>query len=162
MKINLTCDWCKKKYLVYPSVIEKHKRDGIKAHFCSRKCKYEWNKTQPGYWMGKSMPQSAKDAMSKNHADISGDKNPRWNGGRRSDKDGYIIVFCPDHPYRDGDNYVREHRLIMEQSLKRFLHPTEVIHHINGVKDDNRVENLMLFEDTASHRRFHEQLKRSS
>lgn len=161
-KIKLICGWCNTEYLVYPSVIEKQKRMGVKAHFCSRKCKYKWNKTQPGYWKDKKMPTSAKDNMSRNHADVSGSKNPRWVGGRRLDKDGYIIIYCPDHPYRSCDNYVREHRLVMEQFLKRFLHPTEVVHHINGIKNDNCIDNLMLFESCSEHRRFHEEQKRNT
>lgn len=154
---ELKCDSCGKVYSVTPSVIRKALKNGYKAQFCSRKCKSVWDKKKTGYWKDKKMP-----FYKRPNKDIGGEKNPNWKGGRRKDKDGYIIVLCPDHLYRDGDNYVREHRLVMENYLKRFLHPTEVIHHINEIKDDNRIDNLMLFKDVSAHRSYHEQLKRNN
>lgn len=73
--------------------------------------------------------------------DIRGDQNPNWKGGRRLDKDGYVLIHCPYHPFA-ADSYVREHRLIMERRLVRFLTPEEVVHHKNEIVTDNRIENL--------------------
>lgn len=78
--------------------------------------------------------------------DIKGSKNPNWKGGRRKDKDGYILIHAPFHPYCDSDGYVREHRLVMEKYFKKFLLPQEVVHHKNNNKEDNRIENLELFK----------------
>jgi hypothetical protein len=58
---------------------------------------------------------------------------------------GYVDIFSPDHPYRNTQLYVREHRLIMEAALGRYLLPDETVHHKNGVKTDNRLENLELW-----------------
>lgn len=76
---------------------------------------------------------------------FSGEKNPAWKGGRIYDKDGYVLIWMPDHPNRNNDNYVREHRLVYEKYLGRYLTQQEEIHHINGIKDDNRLQNLNKF-----------------
>jgi hypothetical protein len=68
--------------------------------------------------------------------------NGRWKGGRILDRDGYVRVKSPGHPYAAQGNYVFEHRLVMEKTLGRFLERCEIVHHINGVKNDNRPENL--------------------
>jgi len=58
---------------------------------------------------------------------------------------GYILIGVDDHPYKQKKGYVAEHRLVMEKKIGRYLLPHENVHHINGVRSDNRIENLELW-----------------
>ena len=55
------------------------------------------------------------------------------------------MVMVKDHPRAHQNGYVFEHTLVMEESLGRYLHPDENVHHRNGVRVDNRIENLELW-----------------
>lgn len=85
---------------------------------------------------------------------IAGDKNYNWNGGKTLSKEGYILVNSPYHPYKNNHGYVREHRLVMERSINRFLLPDEEVHHLNGNKTDNRASNLIILSK-VDHARLH-------
>ena len=67
---------------------------------------------------------------------------------------GYILEYCPDHPFAMRDGYVLQHRLVMERHIGRVLSVDEIVHHKNGVKDDNRIENLEL-TNRSEHARIH-------
>ena len=67
-----------------------------------------------------------------------------WKGGRIINSQGYVMIHSPKHPDCNASGYVREHRLVMEKHLGRRLKFYELPHHINGIKTDNRIENLVL------------------
>lgn len=71
-----------------------------------------------------------------------GDKAPKWAGGIIK-KRGYVYIYSPNHPHQDH-RYVKRSRLTMEKKLGRYLETNEVVHHINGIRDDDRIENLFL------------------
>lgn len=77
--------------------------------------------------------------------------NGRWKGGRMIDKDGYVLIKSHDHPNRNRHNYVREHRLVMEQKIGRYLEPQEVVHHKDGNKQNNHPDNLEVFGSNDRH-----------
>ena len=86
-----------------------------------------------------------------------GEDNPSYLHGRKIDLDGYVLVRSPkDHPYsrsRKNRNYgiIYEHRLVAEQKLGRFLLPSEVVDHIDGLHLHNHPDNLRVFPSNSAH-----------
>jgi len=86
-----------------------------------------------------------------------GSKNPAWRGGRTIDKRNnyvYVLVNHNDFFYPMADRVKRrvlEHRLIMAKHLNRCLLAWEIVHHRNGIKNDNRLENLQLMPTRNYH-----------
>ncbi len=86
---------------------------------------------------------------------MRGKQSRNWRGGRKRTKWGYIEIYVPQHPYTNVSGYIKEHRQVMENKLVRYLEPSEVVHHINGIKDDNREENLGLISSAGKHSSLH-------
>lgn len=72
------------------------------------------------------------------------ENNPHWKGGKTRHKAGYVMVLARNHP-RASSGYVFEHIVVMEEMIGRRLVDKENVHHKNGVKFDNRPENLELW-----------------
>ena len=66
----------------------------------------------------------------------------------RMDARGYVMLYEPEHPNKSYHGWQPEHRLVVERALGRYLRSDEAVHHINGVKDDNRLENLEVMDAT--------------
>jgi hypothetical protein len=76
----------------------------------------------------------------------AGTSNGNWRGGSVKHRAGYVLRRVPSHPKaKTANGYILEHVLVMEELLGRYLVAGENVHHRNGVKDDNRPENLELW-----------------
>ncbi len=159
---NYKCKFCKKIFdFRYKKV------------FCSNECRSSFMKTQHGSqtsnWKSGNIIKICKNCGRKfevEHNKIeakycsrkctgrkkSGINHPNWTGGKHKNIEGYILCYAPDHPHCVNERYVFEHRLIMEKHLGRYLKPKERIHHLNGIKDDNRIKNLKLFSNDSKHK----------
>ena len=81
--------------------------------------------------------------------------NARWKGGRFLSKDGYVFIrIYEDNPFfgmvaKGKPGYILEHRLIMAQTLERCLSSKEFVHHKDGNRQNNKIENLELTTNKA-------------
>lgn len=83
-------------------------------------------------WRVKNLPKKLK-----------GKDNPHWKGGIHYRKDGYILVRKGIFKKTDtGTKYILQHRLVVEKFMGKKLLRNQIVHHINGIKSDNRIENL--------------------
>ena len=131
--------------------------------FCSRPCYSKWRKdcysvpTHVRKKISKSLKgkKRPKEFGKKMSLAMMGEGNHRWRGGIRRGAGGYILRKARNHPFAQSNNYVAEHRLVMEQHLGRYLTREEQVHHINGVRSDNRLENLILFSSKGEHSKHH-------
>lgn len=101
-------------------------------------------------------PEAAGKDLRGTHDNYrTGERHPRWNGGRWRHPDGYIGIRVPEgHHLRQAHGYAFEHHLVVEEMLGRRLRDDEEVHHRNGVKNDNRPENLQVLLK-ADHAREH-------
>lgn len=105
-------------------------------------------------------PRSAKAAHDRARVPpqkyaVTGARNGSWKGGRRLHIKGYVVI-------NHNGKQAFEHRVVMEKKLGRPLRRGEVVHHINGVRDDNRPENLELVTSVADHSRHHHAMRRAA
>jgi len=123
-----------------------------------RKGRTAWNK-------GKKLPplsEETRKKMRQSHSRKVGEEARNWKGGITKHSAGYILIFKPSHPYSSKIGYVKRSRLVMEKHLGRYLKSREIPHHKNGIKDDDRIENLFLFANRGKHIAFHNHQRKLS
>lgn len=101
------------------------------------------------------MKNHGMKARSAAKRDQYGEKNSYWRGGEITDEHGYHLIKTDGHPRgKKCGGYVREHILVAEKILGRPLEKNECVHHINGIKNDNRPENLAVMSK-GDHVQYH-------
>jgi len=72
---------------------------------------------------------------------------------------GYKLIYCPEHPMATKTKYVREHRLVAEDMLGRYLTSEEEVHHIDFNPLNNESDNLYVFSSKGEHTNYHFMLR---
>ena len=113
---------------------------------------------EASYAFGKKMKEETKEKL---RIANTGPNNYHWSGGRKKHSQGYILVHAPNHPNADRGGFVLEHRLVMENAIGRYLDKSEIVHHANENKSDNRIENLFL-TTMSEHARHHMEKRKAN
>ncbi len=116
-------------------------------------CVLQVLRNERGQWADKHSGNGRTTCSRECRYKLSGGKHRRKGPTKAKNKSGYVVVYMPG----SGPKGRMEHRIIMEEHLGRDLLPTENVHHRNGIKDDNRIENLELWKVTQPNGRPHVQ-----
>lgn len=125
--------------------IETRKKSDYEPTEKQRECGRQMGHARKGWKM--SEEQKAKISQRNKGTRLRDDYE--FGGHEKVRDDGYIKVFVPDHPHATKDGYVMKHRLVVERELGIIIPEGFVVHHINGNRADNRIENLALMKFEA-------------
>lgn len=131
-------------------LIHVYQEEGLSIRELARRYGLDRNAVLNRFKRARFTPRTPTEAMQLalakgkcNHIYKRGEEACAWRGGKGIDSEGYVRVHRPEHPRAEKNGYVREHILVWEQYHQRKVPKGYVIHHLNGIKVDNRPENLV-------------------
>lgn len=156
--IQIQCKQCGKSTLVQP-----HRFKSGGGKYCSPKC-YQESRNPPEIRECLICKKELKSYVCTKQKYCSlecGNKGKMKNRHKRA---GYIFLYRPEHPrkgtkFNGKSGYIREHILVVEEHLGRYLEEGETVHHVNAKRADNRIENLYLFPSNSAHISYHMRVK---
>ena len=166
-KKRCTDEWRKKRSEMYSTKLELKKvQEMYDSGMTQKEIADSLGVTQKVIW--RFMKNNSIKTRTSAKRNQNGEKNHMWKGGKIKNDAGYIMVRCPDHPRAEANSgYVFEHVLIAEERLGRKLiffgvndPRSEVVHHKNEKKYDNRPENLEVMT-FSEHVKLHNEMRRS-
>lgn len=162
--VTLACQQCGTTFEVTPGWARNGRRK-----FCSNRCRHR-AEAQQKRRLGKLHTDEARAKMAQAATGRRDkERSSQWKGGIYLDRAGYrwvMIDLLPEttralvrQMVPPGKRYVMEHRAVMAATLARPLTRSEIVHHLNGEKADNRPENLML-HDRSRHSMEHREVEK--
>ena len=131
------CKFCKSEFEI-PS-------NSYKKTLCSKECRSKFMSQGQRIRMINNNPMKMAEVVDRQKISRlgknSGEKHHMWKGGTEITVDGYRVIYAPKHPMAHKGKY-QEHRIIMEKHIGRYLTRNEIVHHKDGNKLNNKIENL--------------------
>lgn len=116
-------------------IYQKYWNEKLSTHKIAKLC----NVTQAAIWA----------FMKRDNIPRRSRSEAQWKGGTIKNPCGYIMIHNPDHPNAFSNGYIHRSRLIAEKKLGRFLKKGEITHHKNGIRTDDRPENISVFTQST-------------
>ena len=148
------CKVCSKIFYIQVNTVNR-------GFYCSRKC-YKISKKGKPTW-NKGLTKEIDKRLDYIRPGSFKKGYIPWKKGRINKFakfNGRVMIYTPNHPFHYYNGRILRARLVMERHLGRYLTKEEVVHHINEIRDDDRLSNLMLFVNGGEHTRFHHKLNR--
>ncbi len=132
--------------------------EGLCQCGCNQKTKIiEYNNKRDGWVKGESQKfiYGHRSRLPRDTLNYPrGHKHGSWKDGEINEN-GYVRIFLPQHP-RNSGNYIPKHVYLAEKAIGKYLPPKALVHHFNGIGDDNSPGNLIACEDEKYHKLLHQ------
>ncbi len=134
------------------------KSKGRKGYWKKKSLSKEHRRKISEYEKGKKVPKEVREKISRA---TSGNKHTQWQGGEIYRQNYYYLHNSLLDYRKKNKGYTKRARIIMERKIGRNLKKGEIVHHINGNKTNDKIENLYLFHNKGSHTQYESNLRQN-